>query len=115
MNDYVIEQTSSTSGAIIRAGLLGAFAGLLLMTPPNVAEGSSSDVSLPKPSIKIESHSKTYGRYSNLFTGEYEYSYLIFEDEIASLYEQFLARQKPLERTLAQVLHDNIWDLAVRS
>ncbi len=115
MNDYTINQETNTSGAIaiiIGAGLLLGSFGPILGDGPN----SKNDIaSLVRSPVKIEKSSRTFGQYSNQFTGEYESLDLSFEDKLASFYAQLLAKQEPLGKEFEQVLFDNLWDLLVRT
>ena len=115
MNNYATQQTSSTpacSAKIVCAGLMMG----LLIAQPSIRENFKFDAPLfSHHPFRIEESSQTYGQYTNQFTGEYENNSLNFEEDIASLYAQLLARQEPLGKIFDQVLHDNLWDLLVHT
>ena len=111
MNKYEIKQTSSTtSGGVI----IGALMMLELLSPGGSFEQPAVDKLVRSP-IQTEASSKTFGRYTNVFTGEYEDVSLNFEENVSSFYAQLLAIQEPLEKEFKQVLHDNLWDLLVHT
>jgi len=70
---------------------------------------------LVRPTIQMEESSKTFGQYTNAFTGEYEDISLNFEENVASFYEQLWAIQEPLGKEFEQVLYDNLWNLFVHT
>lgn len=113
MNNYAIKHESNTSfgsAMVIVAGLVGS-----LMLQPDVGQ-ISPDISLLRgPSVIKEEISKTFGKYTNSFTGEYENPSVSFEETIASFYAKFLSTQEPLGKEFEQVLYDNLWDLIVRT
>ncbi|SRR5882724_10022080 len=116
MNNYTIRHSPGTSaaGAIISAGIVLVSA--LIAMPPSTEQDSQQTISLlnNSPARIIES-SNTSGQYENVFTGEYEGSMISFEETVVSFYEQLLKVQEPLGQEFEQVLHDNLWDLMVRT
>jgi len=113
MNNYAIKHESNTSfgsAIVIVAGLVGS-----LMLKPDVGQISSDISLLRRPSVRIEEISKTFGKYTNSFTGEYENPSVSFEETIASFYAKFLTTQEPLGKEFEQVLYDYLWDLIVRT
>jgi hypothetical protein len=114
MDNYAIKHESNTSFGstmVIAAGLIGS-----LMLKPDVGQISQADISLLwRPPVRIEEISKTFGKYTNSFTGEYENLSVSFEESIASFYAQLLTMQEPLGKEFEQVLYDNLWDLIVRT
>jgi hypothetical protein len=114
MSNYSVKQASSTvaGSAIVTVGLMGA----LLMAQLGVGQSSQPDISLLRhPAVRIGEISKTFGQYTNSFTGEYENPSISFEETITSFYAQFLTKQEPLGKEFEQVLYDNLWDLLVRT
>lgn len=87
---------------------------LELLSPGGSFEQPAVDKLVRSP-IQTEASSKTFGRYTNVFTGEYEDVSLNFEENVSSFYAQLLAIQEPLEKEFKQVLHDNLWDLLVHT
>jgi hypothetical protein len=114
MNKYAIKHESNTSigsAIVIAAGLIGS-----LILQPDMGQGSQCEVSLLSRSpVKIEESSKTYGHYTNQFTGEYDNPSFMFEEKVTSLYAQLLQLQEPLGKEFEQVLYDNLWDLLVHT
>jgi hypothetical protein len=108
MNKRDIQQASSTSDGI-------AIIVVLLMTQSAVGQHPKSNICLPEyPPIRIEENSKTFGQYTNSFV-EHKHLGVSFEETVASFYEQFLTMQEPLGKEFEQVLHDNLWNLIVRT
>ena len=58
---------------------------------------------------------KTFGQYTSAFTGEDEYLSPHFEENVAAFYAKLLKEQEPLGKEFEQVLHDNFWDLLIRT
>ncbi len=113
MNNYAIKHESNTSfgcAMFIAAGLVGS-----LMLQPDVGQISTDISLLRRPSVRIEEISKTYGKYTNSFTGEYEYPSVTFEETLTSFYTMLLTVQEPLGKEFEEVLYDNLWDLIVRT
>jgi hypothetical protein len=114
MNNYAIKHESNTffgSSIVIAAGLIGS-----LMLQPDVGQGSQCDISLlRRPPVSIEENSKTFGQYTNSFTGEYENPSFAFEENVTSFYAKLLGMQEPLGKEFEEVLYDNLWDLLVRT
>lgn len=113
MNNYDIKKTSGTStgtalitGAIFLVGSLGL--GL------DQCQQDHKSLNL-RPNIYIQESSKTFGQYTNVFTGEYENLGLDFDEAVTSFYAEFLAAQEPLGKEFEEVLYDNLWDLIVRT
>jgi hypothetical protein len=111
MNNYVIKhepETSLGSAIIIAAGLFGT-----LILRPDVAQ-STPDLSLiRRPPVRIEQISKTYDKYTNIFTGEYENPNISLEQNLAIFYTKLLTTQEPLEKDFEKILYDNLWELIV--
>jgi hypothetical protein len=119
MDNYAVLQASSTpanSAVIIQPSLSLGLAGALLIAQLSVGQNPAPAPSMSNPrhsQVRILQNSPTFGRYTNLFTGEYEHSKFNFEGSIASFYAQLLSKQQPLGKEFEQVLHDNLWDLLV--
>ena len=113
MNNYAIKHESNTSfgsAIVIAAGLVGS-----LMLQPDVGQLPPAISLLRRPSVRIEEISKTFGKYTNSFTGEYENTSINFEETLSSFYAKLLTMQEPLGKEFEQVLYDNLWDLVVRT
>jgi len=65
-----------------------------------------------KQVIKTKKAVLTMG--STIFV-EHKHLGVSFEETVASFYEQFLTMQEPLGKEFEQVLHDNLWNLIVRT
>ena len=68
MSSYTIQQVSSTATA---TGIVGA----LLIAQLALRQNPECDMFIrTHPQVRIEEQPKTFGQYTNLFTGEYEHS-----------------------------------------
>ena len=117
MSNYAIRQVSGTStgSAVIQVGVISLMA-LAHLAQLDTKKSIEREIDLPKPQqVRIQENPKTYGQYSNLFTGEFEHSSVSFEETMVSFYTHLLAIQEPLGKEFEQVLHDNLWDLLVHT
>jgi hypothetical protein len=109
MNQYPVEpyhivQRPSTSGntaLLMAASLSLTFA---LTTPAIVF-----------PAIAPTVRPSTVGQFGNMFASAYHSQSVDFEGAVTNFYSTLLAKQQPLGKEFERVLHDNLWDLYVRS
>jgi hypothetical protein len=109
MGLYVVVGTSGTCGQF--AGLSGAFA---------LAAGPSlSGAQLGLKAYVVASHigiSATASQFGNtLLTASQKTETTGFEESVASFYSSLLSKQEPLGKEFERVLHNNLWNLYVRS
>lgn len=109
MDNYTIKQASGTMEGGTR--LMGALLMLQLLGPYPQPAVPLFD----RPVVQVEQSSNTFGRFTNVFTGEYEDVASGFEESITSFYSQLLEIQEPLGKEFEQVLYDNLWDLLVHT
>lgn len=105
--EYHVESLSGTSSNVgwmlLAAGL--AFASHHAVPPRAVL-----------PAVTIAVRPSTVGQFGNLFaTALPQEKTADFEATITDFYSKLLADQEPLGKEFERVLHENLWDLYVRS
>ena len=104
--EYRVETSSGTSGNV---GWMLLAASLALASHPETPRG------VP-PAVTLSARPSTIGQFGNMFPTVYpQPQTLDFEGAMATFYSTLLARQESLGKEFERVLHENLWDLYVRS
>ena len=108
MSEVSIQQESSTISSIVIVGVTVLFAG-----------GSISDLAPVLPStsengvVTIHESSKTIGLSNPLIDRHKDE--IDFEQQVMSFYADLLLEQESLSEEFEGVLHENLWDLYIRT
>jgi|SRR6266850_2458847 hypothetical protein len=107
--EYHVENLSGTSGSNVGWMLLAA--GLVFASH---AQPQGSAPVLPFVTIAVSPG--TVGQFGNMFAAALpQPKGADFERTVADFYSTLLASQEPLGKEFEKVLHENLWDLYVRS
>jgi hypothetical protein len=115
MNEYSIHQESPTISSILLVGATVFIAGSAI-APGSVAASrdtlnlSGNDVRI----VEICESSNTAGQLLTPYADE-DNNIFDFEGELMSFYTKLLSEQEALGEEFEGVLHENIWDLYIRT
>jgi hypothetical protein len=109
-NEYHVQTLSGTAASSNIAAILLAANLALGSSPPRVTEERNMNIRA------VASTVGQFGSHPVAFSSVIAQPRPVeFEKSVASFYSALLANQEPLGRDFEQILHDNLWDLYVRS
>ena len=104
--EYRVDTLSGTSGNV----------GWMLLAASLAFASHSETPRAVLPALTIAVRPSTVGQFGNMFAAVLPQPQVAdFEEAIADFYSTLLANQEPLGKEFEQVLHENLWDLYVRS
>ncbi len=104
--EYRVEKLSGTSGNV---GWMLLAASLALASHPETPRAIV-------PALTLAVRPSTVGQFGNMFATVLPQPEIPdFEAAVAAFYSTLLANQEPLGKEFERVLHENLWNLYVRS
>ena len=107
MSNYRVNSTPQTRGCF--AASIVATAILLNLNPPPIEYPNKLD--FMGSGYSQSASPSSFDCNSNIFTGKINSHIDMLADAVSNLYTQLLTNQEPLGKDLAQILHENLWDL----